>query len=182
MSDRSAKVHFDDLATAWTSEFPDAALDHFLLAAALMRLGVAIEKDLFDQAKALFDIGGAELGLLLALRRQGPPYAARPRTLARLLLLTSGAVTKQVDRLEKKGLILRAADPESRNGLLVSLTLAGIALTGQAVHHLAENSIGCQAADRLPPSVVAGGRAFLQAMLETLESRHFRPAKNRSAA
>jgi DNA-binding MarR family transcriptional regulator len=168
MPNRPDYHHFDHVVIAWKREFPDAALDHFLLCAAMMRIGQMLEQDLLQTASRLFDIGGAELGLLMALRRLGPPYAARPRTLIPLLLITSGAVTKQIDRLEKKGLVSRAQDTATRNGQIVTLTEDGLALTERAVRHLAARSIGCQAAETLPREVIAKGDVFVRAMLDAM--------------
>ena len=165
MPRRSDLPSVDAMAEAWQREFPDADLTHFLLGAALMRIAQVVGKDLLDQSQRLFGSTAAELGLLFALRRQGPPYAARPRTLTRTLLITSGAVTKQIDRLAARGLVARAADPDSLNGQLVSLTAEGLAMTETAVRHLAAHSVVSKVAAHLPEETVAGGAAFLRALL-----------------
>lgn len=170
MPDRRDHPSFHNVAAAWEREFPDDALDLFVLSAALMRIGQTIERDLFDQARRLFGITGGEILLLFALRRQGAPYIARPRTLTRMLLITSGAVTKQIDRLETKGLVRRSPDTDSLNGQLVSLTDAGLALAERAVRHLADHSIGCEAAARLPVQKVRAGSGFAQALLDEFEA------------
>lgn len=171
MPRRSEPRPFNDLAEAWRREFPDADLAGFLLGAALVRIGQTVARDLLDQSKRRFGRTAAEISLLFALRRQGHPYAARPRTLTRALLITSGAVTKQIDRLEARGLVQRSADPDSLNGQIVSLTTAGLALTEKAVRHLAEHSVVSEAAARLPPGTIATGESFARALLDSLAAR-----------
>jgi DNA-binding MarR family transcriptional regulator len=155
---------------AWRTEIPDIALDHFLLGAGLMRIGQLIEKDLFEQARDMFGIGAAELGLLLALRRQGPPYMARPRALSRMLLITSGAVTKQIDRVESKDLVARAPDPDSLNGQLISLTEGGLALTERAVRYLNQHSLASRLFERVPKDVLGHGEMCLRALLNAYDA------------
>jgi DNA-binding MarR family transcriptional regulator len=41
------------------------------------------------------------------------------------MMLTSGAMTNRIDRLEEAGLVSRRADPQDRRGTLVRLTAKG---------------------------------------------------------
>jgi DNA-binding MarR family transcriptional regulator len=63
--------------------------------------------------------------VLFALRRGGRPYSKRPTDLFKSLLVTSGAITKQVDRLARIDLVERLPDPEHRGGYLIHLTRQG---------------------------------------------------------
>lgn len=63
--------------------------------------------------------------VLLALRRQGPPYQLTPTKLRKLTLLTSGAMTTRLDRLEEAGLVHRELDSDDRRSFRVSLTERG---------------------------------------------------------
>lgn len=47
-------------------------------------------------------------------------------------MLTSGAMTNRIDRLEEAGLVLRRPDPQDRRGTLVRLTAKGKALIDAA--------------------------------------------------
>jgi DNA-binding MarR family transcriptional regulator len=71
--------------------------------------------------------------VLAALRRQGPPYTMSPTALRRLAILTSGAMTNRIDRLQERGWVERLADPGDRRALLVRLTPEGKALIDAAV-------------------------------------------------
>ncbi len=74
-----------------------------------------------------------EYDVLSALRRQGAPFRLPATELARESLLSTGAMTHRIDRLEERGLVSRASDPEDRRSVLVALTRAGQELTDQAV-------------------------------------------------
>jgi transcriptional regulator, MarR family len=63
--------------------------------------------------------------VLATLRRAGPPYCLSPTQLYKSLLITSGAMTNRLNRLEEVGSIERVADPEDKRSMLVALTDAG---------------------------------------------------------
>ena len=71
--------------------------------------------------------------LIASLRRAGAPYEQKPSDLLRLSLLTSGAMTNRIDRVEEQGLVQRLADPNDRRGVIVKLTPAGRALADKAI-------------------------------------------------
>jgi DNA-binding MarR family transcriptional regulator len=48
-------------------------------------------------------------------------------------MVTSGAMTNRLDRLEKTGLIMRGPHPNDRRGVVVQLTDNGLALVDEAV-------------------------------------------------
>ena len=55
----------------------------------------------------------------------GPPYAMSPSKLNAFVGLSSGGITKTVDRLASDGLIERSPDPDDGRGVLVGLTERG---------------------------------------------------------
>ena len=63
--------------------------------------------------------------VLAALRRAGEPYQLTPTALMRTALVTSGAITQRLDRLEDKGLITRTRSEADGRAVVVSLTRAG---------------------------------------------------------
>jgi DNA-binding MarR family transcriptional regulator len=76
--------------------------------------------------------------VLAALRRTGPPYRMNPTALYGSVILSSGGMTKRLDRLERAGLVERLPDPADRRGRLVALTDRGCELVDAAVvDHLA---------------------------------------------
>ncbi|MFQ5418011.1 MAG: MarR family winged helix-turn-helix transcriptional regulator, partial [Myxococcota bacterium] len=60
-----------------------------------------------------------------SLRIEGPPYRLSPSELNRVLALSSGGITKTVDRLESAGLVVRGPDPRDGRGVQVELTPSG---------------------------------------------------------
>jgi DNA-binding MarR family transcriptional regulator len=71
--------------------------------------------------------------VLVSLRRAGKPYQLSPTHLFSSLLLTSGAMTNRIDRLEAAGLVERLQDPVDRRAVKVSLTKSGLKLVDRAV-------------------------------------------------
>jgi len=71
--------------------------------------------------------------VLATLRRSGSPYALTPTDLYEATMVTSGAMTNRLDRLEKAGLILRGPHPNDRRGIVVQLTGKGLALIDEAL-------------------------------------------------
>jgi DNA-binding MarR family transcriptional regulator len=51
----------------------------------------------------------------------------------RTTLLSSGGMTKRIDRLEREGLVERRPDPADRRGTLIRLTEQGHALIDEAL-------------------------------------------------
>lgn len=120
----------DDLPAAWAREYPhlDAAILPPMVR--LARLAVLIEG--FQQGVlAPFRLSPGDYGVLAALRRAGPPYRLKPSRLYSRLQRSSGGMTKILKRLEERGLVARAPDPEDGRGSVVSLTEQGAALQEQ---------------------------------------------------
>lgn len=129
-----------DIAESWARERPDLdPLDYlFLIYAA--RLGRVLERFDDRNCRREFGISASDMRVLYALRRGGRPYARRPTDLFRALLVTSGAITKQVDRLAGLGLVERKSDPTNNGGFLVQLTKAGVKMADAALSSVANRS------------------------------------------
>jgi DNA-binding MarR family transcriptional regulator len=56
--------------------------------------------------------------------------------MARSSLITTGAMTSRLDRLERAGLIRRTPDPADRRGVLIRLTPQGSKAARQALQEL----------------------------------------------
>lgn len=73
-----------------------------------------------------YGLNEGDFDVLAALRRPGPPYARPAGDLADHTMITSGGLTKRVDRLVARGLVERhpgAADARQR---IIALTPAGL--------------------------------------------------------
>jgi len=105
----------------------------------------------------------------VALRRGGPPYAKRPTDLFRALLVTSGAITKKVDRLVERGFVDRMADPGHGGGFLVHLTRKGLQAVDEVVEELAQHSSISPAMAQFTPAEREAGSRFALRVLAALE-------------
>ncbi|HKP18540.1 MAG TPA: MarR family transcriptional regulator [Gaiellaceae bacterium] len=128
----------DAILEQWRRERPDLDPSPMEIFGRILRASRYTERAL----EQVFKRFGLDLGLfnvLSALRRHGPTYRLSPSELNGWCMLTSGAMTKRLDRLEKAGLVVRRADPSDRRGVLVELSPAGLALIDQVVVAHIEN-------------------------------------------
>jgi DNA-binding MarR family transcriptional regulator len=158
-----------EITRQWERERPDLDLRDFLLAIYLRRLGRLIESEYDRMCQARFAMSAWDMRVLLALRRGGPPYAMRPTDLFEALLVTSGAVTKQVDRLERRRLVKRLPDPDYGGGFQVQLTKRGLEMVDAAVELLAADSAIKPATARLDPREREEGTDFCLKLVALLE-------------
>ncbi|MGP1385645.1 MAG: MarR family winged helix-turn-helix transcriptional regulator [Thainema sp.] len=117
----------DDILEQWQHESPQLDLSALAVTGRVMRTARLLEK---HRESVLADYGLAvwSFDMLATLRRQGPPYQLKPTELYDLLMLSSGAMTNRIDRLEKDGLVARIRDPNDRRSVSVQLTPKGIEL------------------------------------------------------
>jgi DNA-binding MarR family transcriptional regulator len=116
--------HVDGIVESWRRERPDLEVAQLALLARLFRT-VHLADAVLAQQLAGHGLDRGWFDVLAALRRAGSPYALNPTQLMRTMMLSSGGMTKRLDRLAEAGLIERAADPNDRRGTLVKLTRRG---------------------------------------------------------
>jgi DNA-binding MarR family transcriptional regulator len=133
--------HARDIADSWARERPDLDPLDYLLPIYLIRIGRIVERVGSQRSKRTFGLSGSEIRVLMALRRAGGDHARRPTDLFRALLVTSGAMTKTVDRLSALGLVRRRTDPADKGGFLVHLTPKGKKTADDAMTEVAHASI-----------------------------------------
>lgn len=153
--------HVDELTEQWADERPELDTSSLRLSARVIRL----ERFLSRRIQADLETVGlneGEVNVLAALRRSGPPYELTPTELYRGLLLSSGAMTNRLDRLEDAGLVRRAPDEADRRRTRVRLTERGRVTIDEAMDaHLRglEELLGFLAPDQ---------RAALEELLRTV--------------
>ncbi len=108
----------------WTRERPDLDASPMLVIGRLIRLAHVLDGRLRPPFAAA-DLANGDFDVLAALRRTGAPFTARPVDLSRSLLVTTGAITKRLDRLEAQGYVERESADGDGRGKLVRLTPAG---------------------------------------------------------
>lgn len=128
------KTHTDRAAhivDQWRAERPDLDTTPFLVIGRLHRVAAALTTELV-RVYTEFGLGEGEFDVLATLRRQGGDFALTPSDLSEQTVVTSGAVTKRVDRLEALGLVERRPSGTDGRSRLVALTRKGRALIDEA--------------------------------------------------
>ncbi len=107
--------------------------------------------------------------VLLILGRAGEPGLAMS-AIGRAQVLTTGGVTRLIDRMEIAGLVERADDPGDRRGRLVRLTSSGEETAIRATR-LHRDNVQRLLADQLPPDEWARFAESLRVLGHSLESQ-----------
>jgi DNA-binding MarR family transcriptional regulator len=129
--------HVDRIVSQWRRERPDLDTAPMALLGRLLRAAQLADANL-SNGLVKYSLPQGWFDLLAAMRRAGRPYELTPTELMRATMLSSGGITKRLDRLAEAGLLERRADPSDRRGTLVRLTRSGKAIIDQAVAtHLA---------------------------------------------
>ncbi|WP_084653893.1 MarR family winged helix-turn-helix transcriptional regulator [Nocardia altamirensis] len=84
-------------------------------------------------ALAPLGLSYADFDVLNTLRRRNEPGGTNPRDLAHAALITSGAMTTRLDRLDRMGFIERQPDPDDRRAVRIHLTKAGEKIAARAL-------------------------------------------------
>src|SRR5205823_5283249 len=119
MSDR-----IDEIVVQWNRERPKLDVSALATVGRLIRIAQLADSTL-GGGLAAHGLQRGWFDLLAPLRRAGEPYELNPTQLMRATLLSSGGVTKRLDRLAEAGLVERRPDPSDRRGTLVGLTAKG---------------------------------------------------------
>jgi DNA-binding MarR family transcriptional regulator len=146
----------DQIMQAWRTERPDLDPSPQGVIARLHRVALGLT-DRLVEVYAEFDLNEGEFDVLATLRRAGEPYERAAGELADHTLVTTGGLTKRVDRLAARGLVERRAEASDARRRLVRLTPAGRDLIDRAfTAHLANEhrlleQLGPQDASALEP-------------------------------
>jgi DNA-binding MarR family transcriptional regulator len=122
----------DLIVAQWNSACPDRDVDAMHIFSRLFRLSTLAQRDVERSFRAL-GLSLGEFDVLAALYRSGAPHVLNPQKLVETLLLSSGAMTNRLDRLEAAGLVARQPNAEDRRGVIVTLTAAGLQAVQQAL-------------------------------------------------
>ena len=127
----------DKKLAVWASQLPDLDLATEGIVARIQHLEKRLRRSMEDTFKE-FQLDYGQWVVLGALRSAGPPFRRSAGALAKILDLTSGAMTSRLDRMEEAGLVRRLPDPDDRRGVQIEITDKG--------SQLWEDAVGVQAA------------------------------------
>lgn len=138
--DAAADEPFDRIAEiqeAWRRERPDLDPSPQGVIGRLHRVALELTERLVA-VYGEFGLTEGEFDVLATLRRAGAPYERAAGDLADHTLVTTGGLTKRVDRLEARGLVERRVEASDARRRLVRLTTTGLDLIDRAfTAHLA---------------------------------------------
>lgn len=123
----------DRLIQTWAEREPRLDASPLEVVGRLLLCAAHLERAIVAALEPL-GLSFGDFDVLNTLRRRHDDEGTNPRDLARSSLITSGAMTSRLDRLERAGLIRRRADPGDRRGVLVQLTEQGERLAEESLH------------------------------------------------
>lgn len=128
---RATQDRAAEITEQWRAERPDLDPTPFLVIGRLHRVANALTSELVRVYQE-YGLGEGEFDVLATLRRQGGECALTPSELSEQTVVTSGAVTKRVDRLVSLGYVERRPSGSDGRSRLVALTPAGRELIDEA--------------------------------------------------
>jgi DNA-binding MarR family transcriptional regulator len=134
----------DRIIQAWAQRDPGVDARPLEVIGRLLLCAEHCKRDLVAALRR-FDLSFGDFDVLNTLRRRGDKQGITPSDLAASSLITTGAMTSRLHRLERAGLIRRTPDPTDGRGVRVRLTSRGEQLAQQALQ-----------------AVIAADKAFLQ--------------------
>lgn len=130
--------HIDRIVDQWRRERPELDTEPMETLGRVIRAAQLADAALTGRL-ALHGLEPGWFDLLAALRRAAPSYQLNPTALREATMLSSGGMTKRLDRMAEAGLVERRPDPSDRRGTLVRLTRKGRSVVNKAVEAHLDN-------------------------------------------
>jgi DNA-binding MarR family transcriptional regulator len=108
----------------WRRERPDLDVSPQGVIGRLHRVANLLTRELVPVYER-FGLSEGEFDVLATLRRSGPPYARVAGELAEHTMITTGGLTKRIDRLVERGLVERRAGSTDARQRIIALTPQG---------------------------------------------------------
>ena len=119
--------HVDLVLEQWGEQRPDLDASPMGVIGRLSRLSQLFDGEL-RRNFARHDLDRASFDVLATLRRSNSEHSLTPAGLMRSSMVTSGAISQRLDRLEARGLVTRAPSETDGRGVRVTLTAEGLRL------------------------------------------------------
>jgi DNA-binding MarR family transcriptional regulator len=152
--------HVARLMDQWAAERPEIDVSPMGIIGRLHRLADHLHGEL-RPVFAGAGLSDGDFDVLASLRRAGAPYSLTAGDLAVWTMVTSGAVTKRVDRLVEAGLVRREVAPDDGRSRVITLTDEGRALIDELFPQHIDNE------HRLLAGLSEAERRRLASLLET---------------
>ncbi|WP_219511392.1 MarR family winged helix-turn-helix transcriptional regulator [Nonomuraea ceibae] len=158
----------DAVMDAWRRERPDVDIWPVGVVGRIQRLARLLEAEIQDFFRR-YGLDNSEADVLTTLRRSGEPYELTPGRLVKASMVTSGAITKRIDRMVAKNLVERVPDAVDRRTVRIRLTLHGRqTIDDLFALHIANETRLLQALDRDQADGLANTlRTLLQSLGDT---------------
>jgi len=114
----------DEILRQWAEIRPGLDVSPMGIIGRICRLAVLLVKKQ-NQIFAKYDLDFAAFDVLATLFRSGPTHELTPSQLAHSMMVTPGAVTQRLTRLEDRDLIIRSHSLTDRRVVTVRLTTSG---------------------------------------------------------
>jgi DNA-binding MarR family transcriptional regulator len=134
----NAEDDVDSIVRAWATQRPDLDTSPFLVLSRITRISTRLDR-LRRRVFRRHGLDVWEFDVLATLRRAGAPFQLTPSELIAHNLVSSGAMTNRINRLEAKGLVSREADQEDGRKVVVTLQRSGRELVDRALEDLLVN-------------------------------------------
>lgn len=121
----------DRVLEQWAAERPELDTSAFAVIGRVSRAARIVERRLIENFEAHGLDGDWMFDVMMTLRRAGEPHELTAGELVRQTMVTTGAMTNRIDRLEARGFVRRVADPSDRRVVLVRLTPKGRAIVDE---------------------------------------------------
>ena len=158
----------DLLVSEWAAVVPSLDTDVRAIAARIARIHDRL-RAATDQVLTKYGLTDNEYRLLAGLMRLGTPHRCAPWELAgRYVPVTSGGLTGLVNRLEKRGYVMRSPHPHDQRSFLLELTGEGKALALEMMTAFA--GIEARLMAGLSPADLDRGNGFLSKLLTSIDA------------
>ncbi len=128
-----ARDSVDRMIATWTDRDPNLDTAPLEVVGRLRLCNAHLERAIMSALRP-FGLSLGEFDVLSSVHRRGNEGGVKPTDLAQSALITTGAMTTRLDRLERAGLLRRAPDPHDRRGVLVHLTERGEQLAERSLN------------------------------------------------
>lgn len=158
----------DRIVSEWAETNPSIDVSPIEVVGRISRLSRIIDRRLSENF-ALHDIESWMYDVMATLRRVGEPHQLSAGELVKQTMVTTGAMTNRIDRLEQRGFVRRAASETDRRSVTVQLTDAGVAKVDDvaASHYELERELVAELTPRKQEALQHSLRALLISLGDT---------------